>query len=161
MDEVDDSALPIIRFTLQAIQLSHTARRAAIRAGVLDLLLSIYVRGFRNIYPWPSWEKYGTNGPLLQACNTLLVHLSNHTGSLKAISDHPLFVLWPQCSSFALNESSIEVRLAERWDMWEKQDRNLILCRLDSINDILSDRSMEGETTEALDACIDLLWVFR
>ena len=151
-----------LEFVLCVISYGDEERSITLEAGILDILLRIYV-------VFPSFSQSAIDGPepwraLLTVCRSLLLHLSQSPQHRDEVIYHPVCILWTDCCpvppSYSQKPRSIGSGLVERCVAWRRADRTCVKRRVTSIYIGCLWRKNVYEI-EDLEACGDLVEFVR
>jgi hypothetical protein len=138
---------PVLKFVTHIATQNDLASQTVLEAGILDMLLRIYV-----IFPALSGslpEDVGRKLALMDACRSIVIVLGMSSETL--VFNHPVCILWTD-----RNSEHLDNPFKERCDAWRRTSRPCALRRLvviyinslwKSVNDIISGR----------EACIDIV----
>lgn len=156
------SLVTTLEFILCVITYSNRERLIALEAGILDILLRIYV-------VFPSFSQSAIDGPepwlaLLTSCRSLLLHLSRSPQRRDEVIYHPVSILWTDCCPvpppYSRGLRDIGGGLTERCLAWRRADRRCVKRRVTSIYIGCLWRKNVHEI-EDLEACGDLVELVR
>jgi hypothetical protein len=151
------SLAPFIDFLRHVAHSTEEACEAVLEAGVMDLLMKLYVTNFRD--PLAESERGGFHrtSTLHAASNTLLLTLiSGSERGPEVIRGHPCHILWSTNLQLPFT-CSIQDREMHRVKVWHSATREHIMWRIHSIFDMTLDWTRPCTDRFLFDACVDLL----
>jgi hypothetical protein len=150
--------VPTLQFVVQIIMQYDFACRAALKAGILDMILRIYVI-------FPTFSQSAVDGaehwsPLLKACRSTLLVLSESSMDADNISRHPIFSLWTDCQPYppvyTVEPQNPSAILRARCTAWREAARSSIKRRISIIYASSLWKSNVYEI-EDIEACTDMV----
>ena len=152
------SLVPTLQFIVQIVMQYDPTCRVALKAGILDMILRIYVI-------FPTFSQSAVDGaehwsPLLKACQSTLFVLSESSTNGGVISRHPVFALWADCQpyppAYTMESQGPDDIFQARCTAWRKTPRSCVKRRLSIIyaNSLWKSNVYEVEDIEA---CIDMV----
>jgi hypothetical protein len=150
--------VPTLQFIVRIVMQYDSTCRAALKAGILDMILRIYVI-------FPTFSQSAVDGaehwsPLLKACRSTLLVLSESLTNADDISHHPVFSLWTDCQPYppvyTAEPQSPDDIFRARCTAWRKTTRSCVKRRLSIIyaNSLWKSNVYEMEDIEA---CVDMV----
>ena len=122
----------VLRFIVGIVTQSDSACRTALKAGILDMLLRVYVI-------FPSFSHSSVDAPehwstLLKACRSIFIALSQSQENNDTILRHPVYALWRDCDphppAYSLEPQSPRDTLLARCAAWREAVKACIKRRI-------------------------------
>jgi hypothetical protein len=147
---------PFIIFLRQLADRGDLACEAILEGGVTDYLLHLYVSNFSDPLAKEEQGDFYRTSTLYAACNSLLLALSSSHKGLDFICGHPFHVLWSTRPELPFTPL-VRDRVARRVEVWKSLRNELILWRIRSIFEMISDWRRPYEQELLIDIAVDLL----
>lgn len=150
---------PVINFMGQVVSESDSACQAVLEAGILDMLLRIYVI-FPTLASPTLPDSYRKQG-LLEACQSILIVLARSKHQ-ETIFDHPVCTLWTDCQSLppGYTPDAQDNRMLSGRTAWRRAER---LCAKRRLLVIYRGSLWKPnpDTAEDQEACDDIIELTR
>jgi hypothetical protein len=154
--------LPVLHFMIRITLQGDSASRTILDAGILNMLLRIY-----DIFP--AFSKSALDAPdywspLLDACRSTILALSQSQVNNDEILSHPVCIIWTNCSphppAYALEPPTAYDLLVARCVTWRTVDS---LCIKRRLYMILTGNLWKSNVHEIedIEACTDLVELTR
>lgn len=154
--------IPTLQIVARIAVHNNETCQTVIEAGVLEMLLRIYVI-------FPSFSQSALDNPepwtaLLKSCRSLLLLLSRSSRHRQTILRHPISILWTDCAPipppYSEQRPPVDEELSRRCIAWRQASRSCIKRRISTIYIGCLWRSNVHEI-ENFEACMDLVEFVR